>query len=153
MSTEATTDTVIELLLSQHARIEELFQLVETSTGPARQQAFEELARLLQVHETAEAELVHPLSAQSIDEGAEVVDARLEEEEEAAEALSVLVRLGTAGAEFDDLLQQLRLAVLEHAAREERYEFKQLRAAQPYDVLTQLADDVRALQDELYERL
>ena len=55
--TETMQLTVIDLLMEQHARIEDLFQLVETSTGEARQTAFEELAQLLQIHEAAEAEL------------------------------------------------------------------------------------------------
>jgi hypothetical protein len=45
---------VVDLLLTQHARIEEQFLLVIGATGKARQQAFDDLVRLLAVHETAE---------------------------------------------------------------------------------------------------
>jgi hypothetical protein len=138
--------TVVDLLLEQHALIEELFQLVETSRGEARQAAFEELAALLRVHEAAEAELVHPLAAQDPDSGAEVINARLEEEDEAKEVLARLIESGTAHASFDEDFQVLRTAVLEHATREERYEFGRLKATHPQDFLVRLAEEVREFQ-------
>jgi hemerythrin superfamily protein len=52
---------VVDLLLAQHARIEELFLLVASTHGDQRQETFDELVRLLTVHETAEEEIIHPL--------------------------------------------------------------------------------------------
>jgi hypothetical protein len=141
--------TVIDLLMEQHAQIEELFQVVETATGEARQTAFEELTKLLQIHEAAEAELVHPLAAQDPDSGDEVVNARLDEEDEAKDLLAGLVKAGPDAASFDADLQLLRTAVLEHATREQRYEFGRLRASHPHDFLVRLAEEVREFQQRL----
>src|SRR3712207_9112418 len=51
------TDDVIDLLLAQHARIEELFVLAAGAEGEPRRAAFDELVHLLAVHETAEEEV------------------------------------------------------------------------------------------------
>jgi hypothetical protein len=138
--------TIIDLLMQQHAQIEELFQLVETSKGKDKQTAFEELAALLEVHEAAEAEFVHPLAAQDPDSGTEVINARLEEEDEAKDLLTGLIEAGTTGPSFDADFQALRTAVLEHATREQRYEFGRLKAAHPPQFLQELAEQVREFQ-------
>jgi phage terminase small subunit len=143
---DASQMTVIDLLLEQHALIEELFQLVETSEGEAKQAAFDELAALLQMHEAAEAELVHPLAAQDADSGEEVINARLEEEDEAKDLLAGLMESGIGAASFDPDFQALRAAVLEHATREERYEFNRLKAIHPSEFLRHLAEEVREFQ-------
>jgi hypothetical protein len=145
--TERMQMTVIDLLMEQHAQIEDLFQVVETAKGAARQTAFEELAELLQIHEAAEAELVHPLAAQDSDSGDEVINARLDEEDEAKELLADLIKAGPEAASFDADFQLLRTAVLEHATREQRYEFGRLKAAHPHDFLVRLAEEVREFQE------
>jgi hypothetical protein len=138
---------LFDVILEQHARIEELFQVVETSKGKERKDAFEELAQLLEMHEAAEREIVHPLAAHSIDEGAAVIEERLEEEDAASEMLADLVEAGPGSAGFDEDFQALRLAVLEHATREERYEFKQLAAGLSAEELVDLANQFLAVQD------
>src|SRR3954471_11425557 len=82
---------VVDLLLTQHARIEEQFLLVIGSDGDAKRQAFDDLVRLLAVHETAEEEVVHPLSRTITDGGDVIVDDRLQEERQAKEMLQALV--------------------------------------------------------------
>lgn len=146
---KAATKTLVEVLLEQHARIEELFQVVETSKGRQKREAFEELAVLLQAHEAAEAEIVHPLAARSIESGVEVIDERLEEEDEAKEVLAQLIEVGPDSADFDEEFQLLRTAVLEHATREERYEFKHLRAALPEEELMELGERFQRFQSRL----
>src|SRR5688500_11874673 len=98
---------LFEMILDQHARIEELFQLVETSKGKERGAAFDERAQLLEMHEAAEREVGHPLAAQSIDEGVAVTEERLEEEDEAGELLAKLVDAGPGSAGFDEDFQLL----------------------------------------------
>jgi len=78
----------VDLLLTQHARIEDLFTLVAGSTGDQKRDAFEDLVRLLAVHETAEEEVVHPLSRRFADAGDALVDDRLDEERQAKEMLA-----------------------------------------------------------------
>ena len=137
---------VVDLLLTQHARIEEQFLLVIGAAGPARQQAFDDLVRLLAVHETAEEEVVHPLSRTIADGADGIVDDRLQEERQAKEMLTALIDADVDSDGFETSLLLLRNAVLTHARHEERYEFPQLRAKVPADRLRGLADVVRAAE-------
>ena len=137
---------VVDLLLTQHARIEELFTLVAGSTGKDRQEAFDDLVRLLAVHETAEEEVVHPLSRGLVDGGDALVDDRLEEERQAKQTLVELVDAGPDASGFDTAFLLLRDAVLTHARYEERYEFPQLRAKVPAQRLRAAARAVRAAE-------
>jgi hypothetical protein len=136
---------VVDLLLTQHARIEELFLLVAASSGTARQEAFNDLVRLLAVHETAEEEVVHPLS-RGLPDNEGMVDDRLEEERQAKVLLRELVDADVDSNGFTDALLLLRDAVLTHARHEERYEFTRLRAGVPAERLRALATAVRAAE-------
>jgi hypothetical protein len=119
-------EDVVMLLQAQHARIEQLFREVLQSERESRQQRFDELVRLLAMHETAEEEVVHPRGRAIPDVADPVIDARLAEERAAKQQLADLVELGTDHPEFTTRLLALRDAVLMHAKREERYEFPYL---------------------------
>jgi hypothetical protein len=137
---------VVDLLLTQHARIEEQFLLVAAGTGGARREAFDHLVRLLAIHETAEEEVVHPVSRGLVDGGDALVDDRLDEERQAKELLSQLLKAGVDDPGFDTGLLVLRNAVLTHARYEERYEFTQLRAKVSAARLRAMATAVRAAE-------
>jgi hypothetical protein len=137
---------VVDLLLTQHARIEEQFLLVVGASGADKREAFDDLVRLLAVHETAEEEVIHPLSRRLVDGGDPLVDDRLAEERHANEILDRLVKEGVDAEGFDATLLLLRHAVLTHARYEERYEFTQLRAKVPAAQLKALAAAVRAAE-------
>jgi len=141
----ATVD-VIDLLLAQHARIEQLFRDVLDAEGEQRRQRFAELVRLLAVHETAEEEVVHPFARVRIDAGAEVVQARLAEERLAKQLLVRLAEAGTDAPDFEARFIELRDVVLLHAKREERYEFPHLRQATDARMRERLADAVRVAE-------
>ena len=137
---------VVDLLLAQHARIEELFLTVLRNRGDRRQEAFHELVRLLAVHETAEEEVVHPFARNVIEAGEAVVADRLAEEHQAKEQLADLYDLGHDAPDFEQRLIALRDAVLAHATREERYEFVYLRRTVDPDRLRTMAAAVRAAE-------
>jgi hemerythrin superfamily protein len=137
---------VIDLLIGQHMTIRDLFTEVATTTGPARRTAFEQLVRLLAVHETAEEQLIHPLARISVHGGGDVVDDRLAEEHEAKKALAALEELGPDAPEFDARFAAFRADVLEHAHHEETYEFRYLRARVPAVQLRALAPMVKAAE-------
>lgn len=138
-------DDVVMLLMAQHSRIRDLFAEVKHSRGQDKRDAFDRLVRLLAVHETAEEEIVHPLS-RSAPGGTGVVQDRLAEEHAAKEKLQRLERLGPHCDEFDQLLEELRHDVTEHARAEERYEFMQLRQRSSPERLSTLATMVRAAE-------
>jgi hemerythrin superfamily protein len=139
-------DDLIDLLLAQHAQIEELFLLVTGAPADLRREAFDQLVRMLAVHETAEEEVLHPLARDLPGVGDAVVDERLEEEREAKQMLATLIDSGVGGAGFDTAVLLLRDAVLKHARHEERYEFPRLRQYVPADRLRTLGKVLRAAE-------
>lgn len=139
-------EDVVDLLLAQHARIEELMREVMRSDGIERQERFEELVRLLAVHEAAEEQVVHPRGRQLDDVGEAVIDARLEEEYGAKQLLAELARDGTDHPQFEERFLALRTAVLMHAKREERYEFPYLTWELDERSRQRLAEAVRAAE-------
>jgi hypothetical protein len=144
----------IDLLMGQHARIEDLFRAVLTQTGGAKRAAFDDLVRLLSMHETAEEEVIHPLARRRLnaDTGEAVIGQRLAEEREAKQLLAGLVDLaeredgGGLDESFDRELLRLRMMVLTHARKEERCEFGRLRHSVSADRLRTLAGAVRAAE-------
>lgn len=140
-------EDVVDLLLAQHAQIEQLFLLVIGGTGDARRDAFDDLVKLLAAHETAEEEVIHPLSRTLPGGGGDaMVDDRLEEERQAKETLKTLIAGGVDADGFDTGIILLRDAVLTHARYEERYEFPLLRQHVPADRLRGLAATVRTAE-------
>ncbi len=112
---------VIRVLLEQHARVRDCLDQVVRTRGETRGAAFDELRRLLAVHETAEEEVLRPVTSRLA--GEDVADARNREEQEATRVLARLEDLDRDSAEFDALIEQFRTSVTEHAEREEAEEF------------------------------
>jgi hemerythrin superfamily protein len=126
MTAVNSAEDVVTFLKQQHEEIKSLFARVESARGDERQEAFTDLRRLLAVHETAEEEVVHPRARRELDDGEQVVDARLQEEHEAKETLAKLETLDVDSAEFEQLFASFREDVLKHAAAEEEQEFGRL---------------------------
>lgn len=137
---------VVDLLLEQHNEIKSLFTRVASARGGKKRELFEDLVRLLAVHETAEEEVVHPMARKEIDGGDQIVDRRLEEESEAKQALADLYDLGVDHDDFDSRLVALANDVNEHASREENDEFPSLRRKLSAEKLRQMAGAVRAAE-------
>ncbi|HEV7931497.1 MAG TPA: hemerythrin domain-containing protein [Actinomadura sp.] len=143
---DAKDDDVIELLVQQHQEIRILFERVQNSSGKERGDAFDQLRRLLAVHETAEEEVVHPNARQAVPDGDRIVDARLSEENTAKRLLADLERIGPEAPEFLPRFMELRQAVIQHAEHEEREEFPALRANTSEARLSIMATAVRAAE-------
>ncbi|HEV2781296.1 MAG TPA: hemerythrin domain-containing protein [Actinophytocola sp.] len=137
---------VVDLLIEQHAQIRDLFGAVEAATGDARRDAFRRLVTLLAVHETAEEQVVRPLTRLSVDGGNQIADDRLAEEHDAKQTLATLEEMGPDAPEFPRLLDQLRVDVLDHASKEEAYEFRYLRRNVPAVQLRALTAAVKAAE-------
>jgi hemerythrin superfamily protein len=136
---------VVDLLTEQHTHIRELFTELGQATGPAaRQEKFEELRRFLAVHETAEALITHPVAR--LDDTSDVVDARLEEEDEAKKLLAELDGMDVEAPDWRDRVERLQTAVLAHAAAEESEEFPLLRAQSDPRTRERMARAVTAVE-------
>lgn len=144
MSSTMHDQDVIELLLDQHTQIKNLFHRISTATGEEKRRLFQELTRLLAVHESAEEQVVHPIARTMA--GDSVVDARLREEDEAKHTLAELYRLGPDSDEFDAKMTMFAADVIDHATHEEQQEFLALRAKQSPERLRKMAGAVRAAE-------
>lgn len=131
-------DDVVTYLKNQHEEIKACFARVSSATGEQKQEEFDQLRRLLAVHETAEEEVVHPRAKREIANGEKVVDARLEEENEAKHVLSELEKLDVNSSEFAAKLESFRKDVVAHAEAEEHEEFNQLAGELDEDQLSRM---------------
>jgi hemerythrin superfamily protein len=133
----------IEILTNQHNQIKQLFALVENSEGEQRQEEFDHLRALLAVHETAEEEVLRPVTRSKLTNGKEVAQARIDEENEAKEVLAKLEKLGTGSPEFMPQFQQFKKSVLAHAESEEIYEFPGIRSSMGADELKKMGKRIK----------
>lgn len=121
----AKDNDVVDVLKAQHTQIRRAFRRAALP-GPGRPRAFQDLVRLLAVHEAAEEAHVHPVVRRVAGAGKAVAAARRGEEKEAKKLLTELHKTGPRGKGYLPALRSLRRAVLAHAAREEREEFPAL---------------------------
>ena len=138
--------SVVDLLVDQHREIKALFNKVAAAKGERRRALFDDLVRLLAVHESAEEVVVHPAVRNRIEAGSDVVERRLHEENEAKHALAELYDLGVDHRDFDRKLAALKDLVLAHADNEVAEEFAVLGASLPREELVRLARAFEAAQ-------
>lgn len=135
---------VVDLLQQQHEQIKSLFSQVKAAQGTQKRELFQELVRLLAVHESAEELVVHPEARQYT--SGQVIDARLHEEDEAKRVLAKLYDMGVDHPQFDSMLESFAQSVIEHAEKEEHEEFPMLRQNLSADRLRQMAGAVEAAE-------
>jgi hemerythrin superfamily protein len=141
------TQDVVAFLKEQHNRIKELFS--ETINAPdkdKRERSFFELRSLLAVHETAEEMIVHPKARDVIDGGDAIVDARLQEENQAKKQLQKIESMNVESTEFTTALIDFQRDVINHAEHEETEEFDKLPDKLSEDDLKKMAKAVRAAE-------
>ncbi len=120
---------VIRVLLEQHARIQDLFAQLQTAAAEQKQHVFDELRRLLAVHEVAEEMIVRPVTRQT-DDGGPVAEARNKEEDQATHTLAQLEKMDVSSSEFDMMIGRFKSAVVTHAEHEENEEFPRILSSQ-----------------------
>jgi hemerythrin superfamily protein len=135
---------VVTAVLDDHRRIEGLMADVSVA-GPDKEERFRALVETLAVHETAEEEVVHPLTRRTAG-GDPLVERRLEEESHGKESLAELERMGVDAPGFEEAFDRVRRAVLDHAQHEEQEELPQLRRAVDEDRLERAAGLFRAAE-------
>ena len=136
---------VIDLLLHQHHEVKRSLVEVETLDGDSKMAAFSRLEKLLSSHETAEQQVVHPVTRDQAGNPGLALDL-MHDEDEATVKMTELHSLGAGNPDFDPKFLALRDAVLGHNAREESEEFPLLRRTQSVQRLEEMADDLRAVQ-------
>jgi hemerythrin superfamily protein len=144
--TEVAHRNVVDLLLDQHNQIKELFREVAVARGAHKRECFQDLVRLLAVHETAEELVVHPAARRAVNGGDQVVESRLHEEDEAKHVLADLYDMGVDDPRFDTAFATFAQSVVDHATHEEQEEFRYLRQNLPEEKLERMAGAVRAAE-------
>jgi hemerythrin superfamily protein len=143
---EATELDVVDVLVTQHRKIEQLLAQVTHLDAYERADAFLALVTLLERHEASEEQVVHPITRADIDDGSQIAADRVAEEERADEALAGMRRVGVDDPSFEERFSQFRESVLAHAAAEKADEFARLRQAVPHETLVKMAEEVTASQ-------
>lgn len=136
----------IDLLLEQHQQVEKQIAAVISADPAARQEAFDELRRMLAVHEAAEELILRPVTRSKVDGGGAIADARMAEENEAKEALAGLEKLDASSPEFMTAFETFASDVKTHASNEETEEFPRVREAKGEQALEALGAAITAAE-------
>lgn len=114
------SEDVIELILADHRRFEDLLRTLRSSEAD-RSSALGEIAALLVAHAEAEEKEVYPVLRTLSSEDAEDVDHGAEEHAEGHEALLALMECDEPGSEqWDSRLEELSESLTHHLDEEER---------------------------------
>ncbi|WP_031510369.1 hemerythrin domain-containing protein [Streptomyces megasporus] len=145
----ATTD-VVELILRDHRRMEELFRTMRNVEAD-RAAALKEFAALLIAHGAAEEEKVYPALRRYKNVDDEDVEHGVHEHHEANEALLALLEVeDTTSEEWEEKLEELVTAVNHHADEEERTLLNDARENVKDDRRAQLGEQfLRAREERL----
>jgi hemerythrin superfamily protein len=110
---------VVGVVLEQHEAAKRGLTEVSNAAGDHRSATFGSLAGVLAAHEGAEEAVIYPALRKLGDEGAKVADARAAEEAVAKENLTKLKGMDSRSAEFGQMFETFKAAVMEHASKEE----------------------------------
>ncbi|MFF3493232.1 hemerythrin domain-containing protein [Streptomyces sp. NPDC002795] len=120
MPDRAASTDVVELILDDHRRMEELFRRMR-SVEAERAEALREFADLLVAHALAEEHEVYPALKRFRDVDNDEVDHGVHEHEDGNKALLALLAVDEVGGEdWDEKLEELVEAVTHHTDEEER---------------------------------
>lgn len=110
---------IVAFVQADHRIIRALFATIGSAAPANRAETWPDLLHSLAVHEVAEELVVFP-ALRTVEVGDAAIDARLEEQKEAAELLKSMEGMDPASEEFAASLGELEAAVLAHAEAEER---------------------------------
>ena len=142
----APINDVVDVLLAQHERLRQRFSLLRAACGGDKKTLFDELARLVHVHEVGEHAVVYQVVRDAAAGGNTIAVACAREEAQIVQAFAGLRDLGVGHPTFDTKLAALHQAFLDHTAHEERDEFPRLRQYLPKQSLYTMANELRDIQ-------
>jgi hemerythrin superfamily protein len=131
--------TLTDALRKDHVEVRNLFVQIEAAQGDERRELFDVLVRDLVRHESAEEEVLRPVSKRDV--GAEIPDVRISEEKQAQSLLREMLELDVDSDEFRQKFSKLHQEVERHAAAEEAEEFPMVEQKETSDHLEALARD------------
>ncbi|CAL9621675.1 DNA nickase [Actinosynnema sp. ALI-1.44] len=139
---------VVELILNDHRRFEELFRELRDRSSD-RPALLGELAALLVAHAEAEESEVYPALKRYKEVDGDEVDHGAEEHAEGHQALLALMEVAdTASEEWEDKLEELVEALNHHVDEEERTILNDAREQVPAERRAELAKAFHAARQE-----
>ncbi|HSV64648.1 MAG TPA: hemerythrin domain-containing protein [Mycobacteriales bacterium] len=144
--THTKNEDLVELLVTDHREVEEMFGLLEKISGVASDEArtlAERVVIELVRHSVAEEAYLYPTVRARVPDGEALADREIAEHAEAEKVMKKLEKLEPADAEFWPTLQTLMADIRHHVAEEEHELFPKLRQAVPEDLLAELGDKAR----------
>jgi hypothetical protein len=132
-----TSIDALEILATQHAQIDDLFEFVAMLRDP---DALSELADVLCAHLAAESELLYPVLAETL--RGEVLEELRAEHAEIRRALAELVWFGVDDPELDARLSVLGALLDGHVGYQEAELFPSAAEAIPADVRSELGERI-----------
>jgi hypothetical protein len=140
------SDDVVDVLIGQHAQLNDLMIGVAAADGNERRRLLDVLAGRVHAHEAGERVVVYPVVCDRTRGGGPVAVACLAEGAQVAQAAAELLELGADHPTFGVQFAALHQAFLDHAAREENVEFPRLRRYVPTQKLHTMANELRNVQ-------
>ncbi|MGA2211562.1 MAG: hemerythrin domain-containing protein [Acidimicrobiales bacterium] len=128
---------VVELLQSDHQRVEVKLSDLDAMADPSLANYFCELREELVRHEVAEETVVYP-AVRQLQGGDKIADSCIEEQSEAEELLADMEKVQDDVSKLRTELGRLRSAVLKHAKHEESEVFPLLKGSLPEEDLVRL---------------
>jgi hemerythrin superfamily protein len=136
---------LIDVLVTDHHEVEELFTELESGTIDAHRRAelrdkvITELVR----HSVAEEMYLYPTARKALPGGDQLADREIEEHAAAERVMKALEPVAPEDPRFDELLAQLITDIRGHLADEEADLFPRLQAACPEEELVSLGEKVQ----------
>lgn len=132
----------VDLLVTDHRRMEKLLKELVEATGDEKGRLFEEVADTLAVHVTIEERVFYPAVKAGRTE--DILLESLEEHLSIKRVLADLVALNPSDETFDPKLHVLKEQVLHHHKEEEGELFPKVRKLLDHEHLSELGDRMEA---------
>jgi hemerythrin superfamily protein len=143
MADHGTDHDVLDVLTTDHAEFGELLELITiTVDSKRRRELADQLIGELVRHSVAEEMYVYPAMRDHLPDGDEAVEHDTQEHKELEKLMKRLEGADAAGAEFMDIVGQIREVLDDHVSDEEDEQFPKLRAHIPAEKLVELKGKV-----------
>lgn len=130
MTATKPTENVVDLMLADHRKVEQMLGRFDNVAPAGREDYFCEVVQELVQHEMAEELVVYPALRSDAPDGGPVADARISEQSKAEEMLDKMEGMDASSKEFESKFKTMRDAVLKHAGAEEAQAFPMLRKSE-----------------------
>ena len=144
MSDTTTQADAIQLLTSDHAKVEQMFRLIESlPEGDSLQEQVEGVVRELSIHAAIEEQVLYPAMRKALPDGDALAQEAIDEHQQAKETLAAIERTEDPG-ERRRLLFELMVDVRHHVKEEEMELFPKLQASMGRDELREMGGKLAA---------